>query len=322
MQLLGYLSKLKSKVTETDFDFSKVHKRGGEYVESELQKIVDTDDKNNSVVAEIIARADTENRNHILVFCTGIKHAKRISYIFNTYNISSDYLSSKTTNRNEILNNFTSGKIRVLCNVDILTTGFDFPAIDMIVMLRPTMSAGLYMQIVGRGLRIKKHTDYCRILDFVGNIDRHGAIGDIEIPAKKKEGGIAPSKECPECMEIVPAHSKVCRECGFIFPIEEKKDNVFFRNDDINGILPKEMVVEDYVIENHVSKKTGIEMLKVKYYGGLSDPVIDEYLCINHTGYAKIKADRAYADLKMKGKPKKIFYKKDKKFFKIITKEW
>ncbi len=102
----------------------------------------------------------------------------------------------------------------------MLTTGFDAPATDLIAMLRPTKSAGLYVQIVGRGCRLAPGKDNCLILDFAGNIARHGPI-DAITPKRpgKGEPEDAPVKTCPECKSIVHAAVRQCPDCGYVFPL-------------------------------------------------------------------------------------------------------
>jgi superfamily II DNA or RNA helicase len=81
-----------------------------------------------------------------------------------------------------MLNDFKSGKLRALTNANVLTTGFDYPDIDLIAMLRPTMSASLYVQMAGRGMRVKSHTDHCLVLDFAGVVETHGPITAVQPP--------------------------------------------------------------------------------------------------------------------------------------------
>ena len=76
-----------------------------------------------------------------------------------------------------------------MCNVDILTTGFDFPALDAIVCLRPTQSSSLWVQMLGRGMRIADGKADCLILDYVGNLARLGGVDTMESWSKEKKDG-------------------------------------------------------------------------------------------------------------------------------------
>jgi superfamily II DNA or RNA helicase len=88
--------------------------------------------------------------------------------------------SMKGAERDNIMNRFQSGETRVLCSVDMITTGFDFPALDCIVCLRPTLSSSLWVQIQGRGTRLHDSKKNCLVLDFVGNLQRLGGVDMYE----------------------------------------------------------------------------------------------------------------------------------------------
>ena len=170
----GYLARLCSKHTGMTIDAGSVHKRGGEYIESELQALVDTDLNTQQAVEETIARA--ADRKAWLFFCAGVEHAEHVRDSLAAHGIQAACITGKTpkAEREDIIKRFRAGEIRALTNANILTTGFDYPDIDLIVMLRPTMSPGLYMQMAGRGLRIKSHGGDCMVLDFAGNVATHG----------------------------------------------------------------------------------------------------------------------------------------------------
>lgn len=326
LQASGYLSKLKSKFTNEKLSTDGVHKRGGEYIESELQAVVDKDDKNIMIVDEVINRS--EGRKHWLFFCTGVNHARHISEILNARGIKADYITGKHTKaqRESIINDFKSGNIQALTNAEILTTGFDFPDIDLIALCRPTLSPVLYIQMVGRGLRVKSHINNCLVLDFAGLIETHGPITNVQKPTKKGEGGgPPPMKECPDCMEIVHASLKKCYECGYDFPCDSIEHDIRLRNDDINGQLPDDLDVTFCRIEKKKSKKTNIDMFHVIYYGKTFDQPINEFICPFHPGYAGIIGKRLCKEMsidvdniKILNRPTKIKYKKDGKYYKII----
>lgn len=111
---------------------------------------------------------------------------------------------AKVVNPHVRLIGFTATPYRLksgmLCGKDHLTTGFDAPNIDCVVLLRPTASPGFYYQMVGRGFRLHPSKTDCLVLDYGGNILRHGPVDAIQIRDKKHEGsGEPPAKECPQC---------------------------------------------------------------------------------------------------------------------------
>ena len=101
-------------------------------------------------------------------------------------------ISSKNSNneRNDILNKFKSGEINVICNVGVLTTGFDFPALDCIILARPTKSLGLYYQMVGRGLRTFLGKDKTNIYDLCSNQLNFGDLSTYEFLKNENELGL------------------------------------------------------------------------------------------------------------------------------------
>lgn len=340
----GFLSVLRSKVTRTLLDTTGVHKRGGDYIESELQKAVDTSANNIAVVDEVCARA--EGRRSWLFFCTGVEHSEHIRDVLRARGVTAETVTGATSKseRERIIADFKAGRIQALTNANVLTTGFDAPNVDLIVLLRPTMSAGMYVQMVGRGLRLKDHTDHCLVLDFAGAVSQHGPITAVKPPKKAGSGnGEAPVKLCDDCGELVHPSVRVCPACGHEFPPPKEKE---FRlhTDDIMGISGTDMEVSAWTWRAQVSRKSGNEMLMVSYYGGLSDPPISEYILINHDGYAGNKAAKTLAEIARSagvdwlealgtcaaiagvmqtGKPPKLIeYKRDGKYHRIIRREW
>lgn len=287
---LGYLSPLRSKITGTTYDLDGVKKRGGEYIESDLQKAVDVEAKNIAIVDEVIERAD--NRKAWLFFCTGVVHAQNVSDALNRRGIKSACITGTTpkAEREQILHDYKAGKYRALTNCDILTTGFDYPDIDLIAFMRPTMSAGLYVQMAGRGMRVKSHTDHCLVLDFAGVVSMHGPITRVQPPRKKgNKVGEMPMKICDHCYELVHISARFCPACSAPFP-EAHKDPLKLRDDDIMGIKGRDMNVTSWVWRSHVSSTSGRDLIKCTYYGDLSDAPITQYFNIFGHGANRDKA--------------------------------
>lgn len=341
----GYLSPLKSKATNTKLNVDGVGKRGGEFIESQLQDAVDDALTNEQVVDEIIERA--EDRRSWLIFCTGIDHASHILEIMRHKGINAEIVTGNTPmlEREDIIRRFRSGEIKALTNANVLTTGFDAPDTDLIAFLRPTTSPGLYVQMAGRGMRLKSHTDHCLVLDFAGNVERHGPITNVE-PPKKAGDGVPPIKVCPNCEEIVHASTRTCPECEYEFPFEEKEKILKLSDIDImGGDDTRTMNVSEWAWVPHTSRTSGKEMLRVTYYGDLNVEPVTEYFPITHEGYAGDKARRLMASIIMKvgggqewlqdeninelaallsdhQPPSQVEYTKDGKFHRVITRTW
>jgi DNA repair protein RadD len=280
----GYLAPLRSKSTGYMIDTSKVKKRGGEFIEKELQATVDID-KNNERIAEIIVQK-SGNTKHWLVFCTGVKHAEHMSIALNNLGIRSAYLHGghSKKERELIISEFTSGKIAALCNCEILTTGFDFPDIDLVAMVRPTMSTVIYVQAAGRGTRTKSHTDHCIYLDFGGNIDRHGPITNLIPPRRGGNGdGEAPVKLCPQCSEILHLSCMLCPDCGYVFPQLNKLEKLRLSNADIMGDSLSEIEIKGWMWTKYTSR-AGKNMIRCTYLPPYGVDPIYEYLPIFDVG--------------------------------------
>ena len=294
---LGHLAPLRSKVTTLNYDLSKVHKRGGEYIESELQQVMNNSDKNIKVVREILSLAG--ERKSWLLFCSGVDHSHKMAELLNAHNVPSACIHGGTpkVERERLLNDFKSGKIKAITNCSVLTTGFDHPDIDLIAMIRPTMSPSLYVQMAGRGMRPKSHIDHCLVLDFAGVVSQHGPITAVKPPSKAGSGdGEAPVRVCDECHEICHASVKVCPACGHEFPPPKEKEYKL-HTDDIMGVSGKDLQVQTWVWRKHTSKTSGKEMLAVTYYGALSDKPVREYFAITHDGYARQRALQTLAEI-------------------------
>jgi DNA repair protein RadD len=339
----GFLSTLRSKVTRSRLDTSNVKKRGGEYIEAELQAAVDTNEQNEAVVQEVIELSG--ERKAWLFFCTGIDHAERIAGVLQAKGIAAACVTGNTPQkeRQQMLDDFRAGRLKALTNANVLTTGFDYPDIDLIAMLRPTMSPGLYVQMAGRGLRPKSHTDHCLVLDFAGVVQTHGPITNVKTPSKGGQGdGEAPVKVCDNCGELCAISMSECPACGTAFPAKEAPV-LALRHDDIMGLEGTDMAVKSWEWRVHESRASGKQMLAVTYYGVLSDTPITEYLTVLHDGYAAEKAMRLLLTMAREGgasllnvegldnmvkvmneaqPPQLIEFKKDGKFYRVLHRSW
>ena len=338
----GYLAPLRSKVTGLRLSVDGVQKRGGEYIESQLQKAVNTKNQNYRVIDEVIKLAG--DRKAWLFFCTGVKHAQTMADILCEFGIPANCVTGKThkKEREFILDAFKRGEIRAVTNANVLITGFDYPDIDLIAFCRPTLSPGLYMQMAGRGMRIKSHTDHCLVLDFAGVVQTHGPVTNVQPPSKKSTGsGECPVKICPECDELVHLSVRVCPSCGHKFPPPKPKP-LRLHDDDIMG-RPTEFFVRAWQWDVEISR-AGKEMATITYFGAdLLKKNIKEYLCLNHGGYASQKALKILAEMVMAtgadvqnphdleevvskmnqtSPPKKIIKKKSGKFDEVVSREW
>jgi len=294
----GYLAPLVPKPTTAVLETNGVGLIGGEFNKTKLQAAVDKDEVTEAALRECMERG--YDRQHWLIFASGVEHTHHIADMLNLMGVPTLCVHSNTKafpmsdkQRDENIAAFKVGKVRAVVNNNVLTTGFNFPAIDMIVMLRPTMSTVLWVQMLGRGTRPALGKRDCLVLDFARNSLRLGPINDPVIPRKKGEGsGEAPVKECPACETYVHASVRHCPHCGHEFTFLHKLDEVASTAELIKADLP---IVEVYPVDHmtfSIHRKAGApEMLKVAYYCGLSKAFYD-YVCIEHQGFAQQKARR------------------------------
>jgi superfamily II DNA or RNA helicase len=118
---------------------------------------------------------------------------------------------------------FTDGPVNICISVGILTKGWDFPPIDLVILDRATTSLPLYLQMIGRGSRTSPGKETFTVLDYGGNFTRHG-LWDAQIPwdkkwntKPKKREGVAPVKICPKCESIIAASVMICKFCNHVF---------------------------------------------------------------------------------------------------------
>lgn len=204
-------------------DTSNVGTQKGEFIQSQLQYIVDR--------AEITWKALQEtcyygqNRKSWLIFASGIEHSNHIAEMLNQLGINCASVHSKQSSdfNDSAIKAFKNFKLRAIVNYGKLTTGFDHPGIDLIDDLRPTLSAALHVQKLGRGGRIAEGKLNCLVLDHAGNVPTLGCINDPVIPRKKGDKlGTLPIKICEGCGVYHHIKAVVCDSCGKPFEFKVK----------------------------------------------------------------------------------------------------
>ncbi|NCO15854.1 MAG: DEAD/DEAH box helicase [Alphaproteobacteria bacterium] len=285
----GYLSPLVSKQPATRLDVSKVGTRAGDFIQRDLAAAVDQEAITRSAVTEIIEHG--AERKSWLAFCSGVEHARHVAEEFGRQGISCRTIFGDTPKeeRDALIAAFKRGEVRALASMGVLTTGFNAPGVDLIALLRPTKSAGLYVQMVGRGTRLAPGKENCLVLDFAGNVRRHGPI-DLVRPKRPGEagGGEAPTKVCPVCESIIALSATECPDCGYEFPARMVK--IAPTAGTLPVLSPKApqwLQVSGVSYSRH-DKLGGLPSLKVTYNCGLTS--YSEWVCIEHQGYARQKA--------------------------------
>jgi DNA repair protein RadD len=287
----GYLCSLIPKQTRTELDVSSVGITNGDYAQNELQAAVDKNDITYNICREVCEQA--YDRRSWLVFAAGVEHAEHVAECMRMLGISAYAVHEKTKDRDEIITSFKNGAIRCVVNNNVLTTGFDYPALDCIAMLRPTTSSGLWVQMLGRGTRPLNGKRNCLVLDFAGNTRRLGPINDPVIPKKRgKSGapGVAPIKICPVCGVYNHASATECAGCSIQFE-RQSKLVVAASTEELIRTGQQPNIVEMEVQRVIYSKQPlsgRPPAMKVSYFCGLNHA--KEVLFFEHTGFARTKA--------------------------------
>ncbi len=277
----GFLARLVPKKTELMLDTEGVHIRGGDFIETELALLVDREPITRAAIEETLRLGG--DRKKWLLFCSGIDHTENVSEMLNQYGIPCAAIHSKNKNRDKALEDLHTGKLRAVTNNNILTTGYDEPGIDLIVVLRATLSSRLWVQMLGRGTRPFPEKNDCLVLDFARNTPRLGAINDPLIPKKKgMKGGEAPVKLCEACDTYNHASVRVCEYCGTPFPEPKSKLKTSAGTDElVKADLPiTEEYKIDYINYSKHEKQGSKPMVRVAYYSGYLR--FDEFVCFEH----------------------------------------
>ena len=218
----GYLAEYEWIAPAESLSLEGVTVRGGDYVEGEIEKVVD---KPKIIGDAIQAYRKHANGKRCKVFCASIKHSIHVCDEYNAAGIPSVQIDGGHTDkeREEKLRQFRSGETLVLCSVNLAIEGLDIPAIEAVQMLRPTQSLIVFLQAVGRGLRIEPGKDRCVVLDQVSNWTRHGLPDDerqwtLEGKKKRKrKDGEDPDiqvQQCGDCYHVFRSGPAECPNCG------------------------------------------------------------------------------------------------------------
>lgn len=320
----GYLCWVKPRKTETEIDLTAVGRVGGEYNLRDLEAATDKEYITKAAVDEIVWAAQEEGRKHWLIFGTGVDHVEHIVTEINNRGYTAVAVHSKMSDEQRDANiaAFKSCKVDALVNMGVLTTGFDDPRVDLIGMLRNTLSPGLWVQMLGRGTRpfympgfdlstregrlasiAASEKPDCLVLDFAANSITLGPINDPRIPKKPgKGGGPAPVRCCDgigkdgkQCNMYIHASLRVCPHCGKEFPPEVKYDERATKKELIAAKRKTDDIIVSVFEVNNVfySRSPGRagnpDIIMVNYHCGLRR--FKQPLCLEHANpYARKKA--------------------------------
>lgn len=245
----GYLSNFIA-YGSMGIDLSGIKTQAGDYNQKQLGERVNKTQIVGDVVSTWLRRG--ENRQ-TLCFAVNVAHSKSIVDEFRANGVTAEHMDAYTEDeeRKEILARYESGQTKILSNCGITTKGFDSPNTDCLIMARPTKSLSLYIQMVGRVLRVGDEKTTAIILDHGGNIERLGFPTD-ELPQYLCNGEKGSSKaQEREKKERLPTaceachflHTQfVCPSCGHV---PAKMPNVVSTNDQLKKLEQSERSKQD-----------------------------------------------------------------------------
>lgn len=231
----GFLSEYRYFAPST-IDMSGVNKSNGDYAKGKMTMAVSS--QHNKLVGDAIKhyRKHADGMRAI-AYCVSVKESEQTAEDFNNAGIPAAHIDGETplNVRKIIIKKFAMGEIKVLTNVELITTGFDLAAqvdmdvqVECIIQLRPTHSLSLYLQMVGRGLRAdsKPHV----IIDHAGNVQKHGlpcddrdwSLQGVKSSGGKKGEKTIKTKDCPKCFHVhTPFPS--CPNCGHVYEVKARE---------------------------------------------------------------------------------------------------
>ncbi len=257
----GYLSPIRYKMVVSDklkSDLGMVKKVAGEYNQGQLANTMTNRVHLGSVKHAIEDYA--ADRKSIIVFAVNINHGEALAKILGARCVHSRMPKDEWR---EIVDDFKDGKSRIIVNIGQLSIGFDAPRADCGVLARPTKSPAVYVQQIGRTVRLFEGKQDALVLDLVGNFDEHGSPYDPIVLEKGDSKKDPEYNICPECMELVEPDLEDCPECGACMKeqIEERGKRIKMEQKKLEMReieMSSHKVVSKWAKKNHITKKGNI----------------------------------------------------------------
>lgn len=218
----GFLNGYEYYSVPSKLDLSDVKVKMGEFEAKSLERALERAD----IVGDCVAHYQRYLAGKkAIVFCARVKYSHQVVAQFEAAGIRAAHLDGEMSKAERLatINKFRSGEIQVLSNCSLISEGFDVPDCDGVIMLRPTKSLGLFLQMVGRGLRPSANKTI--ILDHVRNHEEHGLPCDMRewaLTDKKVKGGTISVSVCQDCFAVF--NGRQCGACGSVRVVKIKEN--------------------------------------------------------------------------------------------------
>jgi superfamily II DNA or RNA helicase len=156
-----------------NIDYSNIRYNGNKYNVTDLDDTLIIKERNEQILKEYISKGGV---NKALGFCCSIKHADAMAKFFTDNGVPAISITSNTENRDVEIEKFKQNEYPIAFTVDLFNEGIDFPDINVLMFLRPTESKTVFMQQLGRGLRLCGSKSNVIIIDFIGNYKKANKI--------------------------------------------------------------------------------------------------------------------------------------------------
>jgi len=321
----GYLVPLVSRLPGVTIDVSGCRSEGGDFKVADLERAATAEGVVEAAVEETVAVGRAAGRRAWIVFGTTVNHAELIREQLELRGVRAECVFGSTTRaeRDDRVRRFRDGELPCIVNVGVLTTGFNAPRADLIAMMRPTQSAALYVQVMGRGMRTFPGKRDCLVLDFGDNVRRHGPVNRVR-PRSAGGGSDGPlaracpmcstltdlgaaecpacghefTRACPLCGAQVPVRERECSACGYAWvgaPHGASSSDALPYDPDADQ--PRVLEVRDLAMSRHHNYKVGgRDSVRVDYLCGMR--TISEWVCPEHEGFAGRKAARWWSAMR------------------------
>lgn len=268
-------------------DLSGVKVTLGEYAQGELEDIFLEPELLFNSIQKI--KTYSQQRNSVLIFCQSLKHADILAHNMELNGMPCVTVDGKTDKDklSAILGEFSHRKFKYLLNCNLLTVGYDMPSIDMIAVVRSTMSKRLWEQMLYRGTRLYEGKTDFLVLDMGSNFATHGALGSPYLEKGTKETKRAMGRVCPSCETFVPVTAKCCTDCGYEFLKEEPRKinhsyDVDMESEAVYSQPVTEYQVSEVIYRIHTNRKTQAKSLRVDYVCSGGYGIVSEWLSAWH----------------------------------------